>query len=308
MLGADRLDVRVALQIRGQDRNGQRGVVVDLVRDGQLLDRESGLAKGVEQALRAPRAAGLREQAVDEGLVAGLQPGLDHGLAGQVAAGVEVGAGIAEALVLVLLLQVGQRVVAAGDDDPRVDRFLDQGLEGALAGMAHDLDAVGIGGHRLLELGDHLFGLPARVLLDQIDPQMLGRRLGPVGAGQDRRIAGVAAHLHVHGDLRCRRRRRQAGGKGGRGKQAESQFHQFVHLSLLLSPSHDPMTCGPFGLLVQFGGDFSGAGGRSPPAVMPRAKTELRRTVTTLQPLPRSRSTLRLTDAPITSPATRRVQ
>ena len=61
---------------------------------------------------------------------------------GQRAACVEVDAGIAEALGAELVLQLGHRRVADGDDDALADRLRDQVVEGGAAGMAHDLDAV----------------------------------------------------------------------------------------------------------------------------------------------------------------------
>ena len=117
---------------------------------------------------------------------------------GQRAALVEVDARIAEALGAEFGLQRGHRRVAVGDDDALVGRLFDEIVEGGRARMAHDLDAVRLGGHRLLELGDHRLGRPGRELRLQIDAERLGglRRAGL--AGQRRPVAGVAAHLHVH--------------------------------------------------------------------------------------------------------------
>ena len=74
--------------------------------------------------------------------------------------------------------------------------------------MAHDLDAVRVGGHGLLELVDHRLLIPLGVLLDQLD--VVGRRGGPgaVGARQRRAVPLRAAALHVDDELlscRCSR-------------------------------------------------------------------------------------------------------
>ena len=136
----------------------------------------------VVHALAAPAPALLVPDIVYQRLVARLQACLDHRLACQVAALVEVGAGIAEALGLVLGLDVRHGVVAAGDDDALGLRLIDERREGRLAGVTHDFDAVGVGRHGLLELIDHRLLIPLGILLDQLDVVRRRRRPGPVGA------------------------------------------------------------------------------------------------------------------------------
>ena len=98
------------------------------------------------------------------------------------------------------LLQVGHRRVADGDDDALVDGALDEVVEGGAAGMAHDLDAVRLGGDRLLELVDHGLRRPGRELLLEVDAERCGGLRGAGLAGERGAVAGIAAHLHVHGD------------------------------------------------------------------------------------------------------------
>ena len=141
---------------------------------------------------------GLAEDAPDHRLVARLQALRQHGVGGQRAAGIEVDAGIAEAFGTKLLLQIGQRSVAVGDHDPLVDGLLDEVMKRNAAGMPHDLNAVGLGGHRFLELVDHSLRLPLRELGLQLDSERLGGFLGAGLTGEGRAVAGVAAHLHVH--------------------------------------------------------------------------------------------------------------
>ena len=193
MLGAHRLHVRIGGEVAGQDRHRERGVVVHLGADLDVVDLEAGVLERLLQAAVALAALGLGEQAVLQRLVARLQVAdLDHLLAGQPAARVQLDPGVAEALGLVLLEQLGQRRVAAGDHDVALLRLGDQVGERARARVAHDHDAVRIGGQRLAEVVEHLLGQPAGVLLDQIgDAERLGRGARAVGARQGRAIAGL---------------------------------------------------------------------------------------------------------------------
>ncbi len=129
----------------------------------------------------------------------GLKAVGEHSLGGQRAAGVKIDAGIAEALGAELALQGGHRRIAVGDDDALVGGGLDEVMEGGRAGMAHDLDAARLGGDRFLELVDHGFRRPGRELLLQFDAQRRGGLLGAGLAGERGAVAGVAAHLHIHG-------------------------------------------------------------------------------------------------------------
>ena len=196
--GADRLQVRMRLNVGGDDRDAERRVGVDLLGDLEPVDLEAGLLQRVGEALLRLAALGLAEHAVDHRFVAGLQPLRQHGVGGQRAARVEVDARVAEALGAELGLQRGHRRVAVGDDDALVGRLFDEVMEGGRARMAHDLDAGRLGGHRLLELRDHRLRRPGGELRFQFDAERLGglRRAGL--PRQRRPVAGVAAHLHVH--------------------------------------------------------------------------------------------------------------
>ena len=59
---------------------------------------------------------------------------------------------------------------------------------------------VGLGSDRLLELVDHGFGRPGGELLLELDAEGLGSLSSTGLARQGGAIAGVAAHLHVHGE------------------------------------------------------------------------------------------------------------
>ena len=146
-------------------------------------------------------------------------------LAVSVPPSIEVDAGIAHALGAELGLQVGHRRVADGDDDALVDGRLDEVVEGGAAGMAHDLDAGRLGGDRLLELVDHGLRRPGRELLLEVDAEGRGRLRGAGLAGERGAVAGVAAHLHVHGEAfadqsRPKRCRPPASSRDGGARQA----------------------------------------------------------------------------------------
>ena len=130
VLGADRLEVRMRLNVGGQHRHAERRVGVDLLGDLEPVHLEPGLLQRVGEALLRLAALGLAEDAIDHRLVAGFQALREHRLGGERAAGIEIDAGIAEALGAELLLQIGQRRIAGGDDDALVDGLLDQVVEG----------------------------------------------------------------------------------------------------------------------------------------------------------------------------------
>ena len=119
----------MGLDVGDEQRDAERGVAVDLLGNLQSVDLEAGLLQRVGEALLRLAALGLAEHAIDHRLVAGLQALREHGVGGQRAAGIEVDAGVAEALGAELLLQVGQRRVAVGDDDALIDRLLDEVVE-----------------------------------------------------------------------------------------------------------------------------------------------------------------------------------
>src|ERR1700736_2280445 len=93
---------------------------VDILCDVELFNvalAESFLQR-VKDTLGTSAPAFLMEDVPHEGLVASLElPTVNHRLAGQITTRIQVSTGIAEALGLVFFFEVGQRVVAAGDDD-----------------------------------------------------------------------------------------------------------------------------------------------------------------------------------------------
>ena len=186
------------LDVGGENRHAERRVAVDLLGDLEPVDLEPGLLQRVGEALLGLAAFGLAEYAIDHRLVTRLQTLSQHRLRGQRAARIEIDARIAEALWPELVLQIGQRRIAGGDDDALIDGLLDEVMESGRARVAHDLDAVRLGGHRLLELVDHRLGRPGRELRLQIDAERFGGFLRARLTGERRAVAGVAAHLHVH--------------------------------------------------------------------------------------------------------------
>ncbi len=198
VLGADRLQVRMALDVGHQNRDGERRIGVDLLGDLQAVDFEAGLLQRVGEALLGLAALGLAEHAIDHRLVAGLEALIEHVLGRERATGIEVDAGIAHALGLELVLQRGHRRVADGHHDALVDGALDDVMERGGARVAHDLDAVRLGGNRLLELVDHGLRRPGRELRLQLDAESRSGLSGAGLTGERRSVAGVAAHLHVH--------------------------------------------------------------------------------------------------------------
>ena len=80
VLGADRLQVRVRLDVGDEHRHAERDVAVDLLGDLQPVDLEAGLLERVGEALLGLAALGLAEDAVDHRLVAGLQALGEHRL------------------------------------------------------------------------------------------------------------------------------------------------------------------------------------------------------------------------------------
>ena len=219
MLQADRLQIRMRLNVGGELRNAERGVAVDVLRDVEPVDLEAGLLKRVGEALLRNAALGLAEDAPDRRLVARLQALRDHRAGGQRAARIEIDAGVAEALGAELVLQGRQRRVAVGDDDALVDGLLDEIVERDCAGMAHDLDAVRLGGHRLLELGDHRLRRPGGELrLERRRPAP--RRPAPRRSGGPASCRRRGCRPSACTSLRLCRSDRPQGGSGGHGDNA----------------------------------------------------------------------------------------
>src|SRR5271166_1690783 len=104
VLCADRLQVRMRADVGGEDRYAERRVAVDLLRDLEPVDLESGLLQRVGETLFGLAALRLAEYAIDHRLVAGFQALREHGVSCQRAARVEVDASVAETLGPELLL------------------------------------------------------------------------------------------------------------------------------------------------------------------------------------------------------------
>jgi hypothetical protein len=110
--------------------------------------------------------------------------------------------------------------------------------------VAHDLDAGGLGGDGLLELVDHGLGRPGGKLLLELDPERLGglRRAGLTRQGGT--IAGIAAHLHVHGEAGTDQIISHGAGdalhkdgQDGSGQKGPSLFHHHFLPLLAFAPS-----------------------------------------------------------------------
>jgi len=201
MLGADRLQIRVRFEIGRQNGRRQRDIRVDFLRDVERIHDHAGLFQRILDALRAAAAELFVPDVIHQRRVAGLQASSDHRLSGQIATLVQVRPGIAEALGLILRLEVGKRVVAAGDDNAAADRLIHQRRERVFTGVTHDGDAIRFRGQGFVELVDHGLLIPARVLLVQLDAQGFGSGDGAIRAGQRRAVALRAAHLHVDDKL-----------------------------------------------------------------------------------------------------------
>ena len=144
MLGADRLQVGVRLDVGGEHRDGRESSAVDLL---ALISSRSTLRPASSSVSARPfvrlAALGLAELAVDHGLVAGLElADLDHALGGDACRPRRGRRRHSRSPWPVRGWISVDRGVAVGDLDALVDRLLDQGAQGLVAGMAHDRDAV----------------------------------------------------------------------------------------------------------------------------------------------------------------------
>src|SRR4029077_2603717 len=203
VLRSDGLEVRMGRQIGRHYRDTLGRIGVDILCYVELFNvaLAEGFLQRVKDTLGTSAPALLMEDVPHKGLVAGLEfPTVNHRLTGQITTRIQVSTGIAEALGLVFFFEVGQRIVAAGDNDTSSFSLVDQRRHGVFTGVAHNFDAVRLGGNRLLELVDHLFGVPACVLLMQFDAKGFGCRLRTGGAGQHGGNTRIAAHLHIDDD------------------------------------------------------------------------------------------------------------
>ena len=141
MLGADGLQLGMALNVGDEHGHAERDVAVDFLGDLQAVDLEPRLLQRIGQPFLGLAPFGLAEHAIDHGFIASLEALGEHGGGGEGAAGIEVDTGIAHALRAEILLQVGHRRIAHGHDNALVGCGLDQVVEGGATGMAHDLDA-----------------------------------------------------------------------------------------------------------------------------------------------------------------------
>src|SRR6202043_1124681 len=163
VLRSDGLEVRMGRQIGRHHRDTLGRISVDILCYVEFLNVALAecLLQRVKDTLRTPAAAFLMKDVPHECLVASLELStVNHRLAGQITTRIQISTGIAEALGLVFFLEIGQRVVAAGDNDASGFSLVNQWRHGVFTGVAHNDDAVRLGGNRLLELVDHLFAVP----------------------------------------------------------------------------------------------------------------------------------------------------
>ena len=151
-------------------------------------------------------AAGLGLEAPHEDLVAGLQAAALDRLRRQGGAGVvQHRSDVAGPGAGVLRLGLGELGVHHGDQDALALGVVDERVEGVVAGVAHDGDAVRLRRDGFLELGDHLVRIPVGPLIGDRRPE---GRLGRLGAVVDdrlepaaRRAAREEGDLHVLAEL-----------------------------------------------------------------------------------------------------------
>ena len=171
------LDVRMRRDVAGEGRRPVGWILVRGVVDLEVVDRQAGRLERLDDALGPLAAACLGLEAPDEGPIAGLQSATRDGLVGQRSAGiVEHGTDVAEALGRVGRLGLRELGIHDRDEDALVLGLLDERVEGIVTGVAHDGDAVRLGRHGLLELGDHLVRVPVGPLVGDVRPEgCLGR-------------------------------------------------------------------------------------------------------------------------------------
>ncbi len=147
-----------------------------------------------------------------------------HRLGGEgVAGGVVRRADVAEALGGVLLLAVGQRGVERGEDDALLVGLIDHRAGGGLAGEAVGGDAVDLGRHRLLDLGQHLVRIPVREIVGDRRSEILRGLeeavVDVVGEDAALRPAGEGGDLHAFAPLGRRVEREGGAGRQGQGER-----------------------------------------------------------------------------------------
>jgi len=208
--------------------------------DLEPVDFQPRLFQRLREALFGLAAFSLAEHTIDHRLVARLQALGQHRLGGQSTAGVKIDAGIAEPFRAELILQIRKRRIAVGDDGALISGLFDEVVEGRASRVAHDLDAIRLGGHRLLELLDHRLRRPGGKLRFQFDAQGGGGLSGSRLSSERRAIAGVAAHLHIHDQAfpdrigrGSRIRDRQNCARGDADQKQIGQTHVRLSLSCL---------------------------------------------------------------------------
>ena len=199
MLRADRLQVRMALDVGDEHRHGERRVGVDLLGDLEPVDLEPGLLERVGKALLRLAALGLAEHAVDHRLVAGLQALREHVLGGQRAAWHRGRRRHSRSRRAELSCRLGQRRIADGDHDALARRRrLTRSWKAAAPGWPMISMQFGLAATASLNWLIIVSGAQAENCSLRLTPKRLGGLLGAGLAGQRRPVAGIAAHLHVH--------------------------------------------------------------------------------------------------------------
>ena len=248
VVGDDDLDVRVGLDHADEHRGAGVRIGVGRLVDLLIDHLGAGLLDRLDHADRALAAvAALALEAPYERRVAGLQAGALGRLGAERVAGGVVGrADIAHALRAVLRLGVRQRGVRRGEDDALRESLVDQRIGRVVAGMAHEGDAVDLGGDRLLQLGQHQVRIPVGEVIGDRRPEIeLGLPIAVVDVvGEDAalRPAGERGDLDARAPFRGRVggvRRRNPGDhkRERRGRAKNLAYLRFMHENL-------PTCCG----------------------------------------------------------------
>ena len=224
VVGDDDLDSRIGAHDPDERRGA--GVRIGVGRRIDLLvdHLRPGLGEGVDHADGALAAvAALALQSPDEDAVAGLEVGPLRGFGAEREAGGIVGrADVAEALGRIFLLAVGERRIEGGENRPLREGLIDHRAGRCFAAEAISGDAVDLGRQRLLDLRQHLVGVPVGEVIRDARPEielgLLEAVIDVVGEHAALRPARERGDLHALAPFR-----RRVGGVSGRRRQRADQ-------------------------------------------------------------------------------------
>ena len=154
---------------------------------------------------------------------------------------------------------VRQRGVRRGEDDALGERLVDLRIGRRVAGMAHEGDAVDLGGDRLLQLGDHQVRIPVgEVVGDRRSEIEFGLTVAVVDVvGEDAalRSARESGDLDAGAPFRSRiervcRRDRAADQCERRRRDEEISLLRFTHRSLPASCESQSPSCHESAIIV----------------------------------------------------------